>query len=215
MKGNDMAITNERLDRVVKALARAASRDFAYRIQFDGTEDSDGFLEIEVGLNLLLEVLETATRENQEHLAEIEQKNREIAERQTMALRELATPIMAVADHILTLPVIGAVDTERSATMMDALLERVVADQASHVIVDITGVSMLDTRTADHFLRMAKAVRLLGAECYLTGISSGIAQTMAELGIDTGTVRTMRSMSDALKAAQKALAEAQGAQSPT
>jgi rsbT co-antagonist protein RsbR len=86
---------------------------------------------------------------------------------------------------------------------MDALLGRVVADQASHVIIDITGVSVLDTRTADHFLRMAKAVRLLGAECYLTGISPAIAQTMAELGIDASSTRTMRRLSDALKLAQR------------
>ena len=66
---------------------------------------------------------------------------------------------------------VGTVDTERSADMMDTLLARVVEDQASHVIIDITGVTVLDTRTADHFLRMAKAVRLLGSQCFITGIS--------------------------------------------
>ena len=118
-----------------------------------------------------------------------------------MAMRELSTPIISVWDGILTLPVIGAVDTERSADMMDTLLSRVVQDQASHVIIDITGVFVLDTRTADHFIRMAKAVRLLGSECFLTGISPAIAQTLTQLGVDTSCVRTVRRLSDALKLA--------------
>ncbi|MBL8949140.1 MAG: STAS domain-containing protein, partial [Myxococcaceae bacterium] len=146
----------------------------------------------------LLEDLSLARKRNEAALLEIADKNREIAERATMALRELSNPIIAVWQGILTLPVIGTVDTERSTDMMEALLARVVADQATHVIIDITGVQVLDTRTADHFIRMAKAVRLLGAECYLTGISSAVAQTMASLGIDTSGVRTRRRVSDAL-----------------
>jgi len=91
------------------------------------------------------------------------------------------------------------VDTERSADMMDALLNKVVVEQATHVVIDITGVSVLDTRTADHFIRMAKAVRLLGASCYITGISPAIAQTLAQLSVDTSTAKTVQRLSDALR----------------
>ncbi len=192
-----------RIERVVGALTRATAGDYNHAIEVSDLDDQ--FLEVEVGLNVLLEDLAAARKENAEQLQEIARQGREIAERQTMALRELATPIIAVWDGVLALPVIGTVDTERSADMMDALLARVVADQASHVVIDITGVSVLDTRTADHFLRMAKAVRLLVAECFLTGISPAVAQTMAELGIDTTGTRTLRRLSDALKMAQKDL----------
>src|SRR5262249_22981605 len=120
-------------------------------------------------------------------------------ERSAMALRELATPIIVVWKGVLALPVIGAVDTERSGDMMDALLNRVVSEQATHVVIDITGVSVLDTRTADHFIRMSKAVRLLGASCFLTGISPPIAQTLAQLSVDTSSVRTVQRLSDALR----------------
>jgi len=194
-----------RIDRVVEAVGRATCGDFDSRIEVDDKND-DAFLEVEVGLNVLFGDLGVANAKTREQFDEIQRKNQEIAERQSLALRELATPIIAVWDGVLALPVIGTVDTERSAEMMDALLSRVVGEQAAHVVIDVTGVSVLDTRTADHFLRMARAVRLLGAECYLTGISPTIAQTMAELGIDTAGTQTLRRLSDALKLAQKSLA---------
>ena len=196
-----MSIDKARIENIVETLARAAYQDFTQRVAISETAEEDEFMQVEFGVNLLLEDLELAKKQNDQSLLQLEEKNREIADRQSMALRELSTPIIAVWDGILTLPVIGMVDTERSADMMDALLERVVQDQATHVIIDITGVSVLDTRTADHFIRMAKAVRLLGASCYLTGISPAIAQTMAQLGIDTASVRTLRRLSDGLKAA--------------
>jgi rsbT co-antagonist protein RsbR len=194
-----------RIAKVVEMLTRATAGDLTHSIEVGETEDE--FLEVEVGLNVLVEDLAEARKKNEAQLEQIQRQSREIAERQSMALRELATPIIAVWDGVLALPVIGTVDTERSADMMDALLARVVSDQATHVVIDITGVSVLDTRTADHFLRMSKAVRLLGAECYLTGISPAVAQTMAELGIDTSGTRTLRRLSDALKLAQKEVAQ--------
>ncbi len=191
-----MDVEKRRIDEVVTTLARAAAGDFSQPMQVTGEDDD--FLAIEAAANMLLEELAEAQRRAEEQVRIIEDKNREIAERQSMALRELSSPIIAVWQGILTLPVIGMVDTERSSDMMDTLLERVVSEQASHVIIDITGVSVLDTRTADHFLRMAKAVRLLGSECFLTGISPPVAQTMTQLGIDTSSVRTLRLLSDAL-----------------
>ena len=200
-----MQSSESRIENVVAVLAKAACGEFTARVPISEIEDP--FLEVEIGVNLVMEELTASRAQDQARLKEIEAKNAEIADRQTMALRELATPIISVADGILTLPVIGTVDTERSSDMMDALLNRVVEDQASHVIIDITGVTVLDTRTADHFIRMAKAVRLLGASCFLTGISPSIAQTMAQLGIDTSGTRTRRRLADALKEAQRELAE--------
>ncbi|HVE81606.1 MAG TPA: STAS domain-containing protein [Myxococcales bacterium] len=186
----------ERLERVIDALARAACQDYGHRVQVG--EEEDDLLELEVGVNILLEDLQKASQRNAESMAEIERKNREIAEQAALALRELATPIISVWQGVLALPVVGAVDTERSADMVDTLLQRVVSEQATHVVIDITGVSVLDTRTADHFIRMSKAVRLLGADCFLTGISPLVAQTLAQQNVDTSVVRTVRRLSDAL-----------------
>jgi rsbT co-antagonist protein RsbR len=187
----------ERIDRVVTVLAKAACQDFENAIPIHNQEDE--LFELEVGVNVLLEDLRSAKKRNEAALAEIEAKNREIAERSSLALRQLATPIISVWKGVLALPVIGVVDTERSADMMDTLLERVVSEQATHVVIDITGVGVLDTRTADHFVRMAKAVGLLGSTCFVTGISPAVAQTLAQLGVDTSSARTVRRLSDALQ----------------
>jgi rsbT co-antagonist protein RsbR len=67
------------------------------------------------------------------------------------------------------------------------------------VIIDITGIDVMDTKTADHFIKMAKAVRLLGAECILSGINPGIAQTLTHIGVDLTGIRTLRNLRDALQ----------------
>jgi rsbT co-antagonist protein RsbR len=188
-----------RIENLLEAVGRASSQDFSF--QFTISDEIDALQALETGVSVIIQDLKETKQRNKEQILEIELKNREISDRQNMALRELSTPIISVWDGILALPVIGTVDTGRSADMMDTLLSRVVQDQASHVIIDITGVSVLDTRTADHFIRMAKAVRLLGSKCFLTGISPGIAQTLSQLGVDTSSVHTVRRLSDALKLA--------------
>ncbi len=190
-----------RIERMLEILMRASAGDFGAKMTV--SDEMDEFQAIEAAVSNLINELAETKRRNRDQILEIERKNQEIAERQNMVLRELSTPIISVWDGILTLPVIGAVDTERSTDMMDRLLERVVRDQSQYVIIDITGVTVLDTRTADHFIRMAKAVRLLGAECFLTGLSPAIAQTLSQLGIDTSSVRTVRTQSDALRFAFK------------
>lgn len=194
-----MSISKERIDRVVDLLAKAACKEFHHRLEVGDDAVDDDFLQIEVGLNVVLEDLERAEASRQKYLEEIERKNQEIADRAAMALRELSTPIITVWEGVLTLPVIGMVDTVRGAEMMEQLLARVASEQAEYVVIDITGVSVVDTRTADNFIRMSEAVRLIGAQCFLTGISPAIAQTIAQLGIDTSRIRTLRRLSDALQ----------------
>ena len=194
-----MSINKERIEKVVDVLAKAACKEYQHRVEVGADAADDDFLQVEVGMNVVLEDLERGEAARQQYVQEIERKNQEIADRAAMALRELSTPIISVWDGVLTLPVIGMVDTVRGAEMMEQLLSRVAADQAEYVVIDITGVSVVDTRTADNFIRMSEAVRLIGAQCFLTGISPAIAQTIAQLGIDTSRIRTLRRLSDALQ----------------
>ncbi|MDP1823056.1 MAG: STAS domain-containing protein [Archangium sp.] len=194
-----MSISKERIEQVVEVMAKAACKEYQHRVNVPPDAADDDFLQIEVGMNVVLEDLEKAEIARREYVNEIERKNVEIADRAAMALRELSTPIISVWDGVLTLPIIGMVDTVRGAEMMEQLLARVASDQAEYVVIDITGVSVVDTRTADSFIRMSEAVRLVGAQCFLTGISPAIAQTIAQLGIDTSRIRTLRRLSDALK----------------
>ncbi|WP_116083396.1 STAS domain-containing protein [Tropicimonas sp. IMCC34011] len=131
---------------------------------------------------------------NEVFIAEREQ----IIERQREEMMELSTPVVELWDRVLTLPLIGTLDSARSQEVMENLLETILQRQAEVVIVDITGVSTVDTQVAQHLLRAAAAVRLMGAECIISGISPMIAQTMVQLGIDVGTVSTRSSIRTAL-----------------
>lgn len=150
------------------------------------------------GINEMIEALRAERHRNAAYQAELEEKLATI-EQQRAAIRELSTPIMEVWDGVLCLPVVGIVDSVRSSQMTDILLQAIGEKRARFAIVDITGIEVMDTRTVDHFVRMAKAVRLLGAECVLTGISPNIAHTMVHMGVDLADVTTHRSLREALK----------------
>ena len=120
-------------------------------------------------------------------------------EKQRAAIRELSTPIMEVWDGVLCLPVVGVMDTMRSVEMTNSLLQTVVEKKTRCIIIDITGIDVMDTRTVDHFMRMARAVRLLGAQCVLTGINPHIAQTVVHMGIDLSNIVTHRTLHEALQ----------------
>ncbi len=150
------------------------------------------------GINEMLDALAAQEQRNHDYHRELEDKLTTI-EQQRAAIRELSAPIIEVWEGILCLPVVGVMDSNRSADMTDALLRAVVATRARCTIIDITGIDVMDTRTVDHFMRMARAVRLLGAECVLTGINPHIAQTIVHMGMEMQGLVTHRSLRDALQ----------------
>lgn len=109
-------------------------------------------------------------------------------------VQALSTPIVPIAEEILILPLVGSIDTRRAGQIMESLLEGIGRYQAETVIIDITGVPLVDTGVASHFLQAARAVRLLGARVILTGISPEIAQTIVALGIDFSGLVTRRNL---------------------
>jgi rsbT co-antagonist protein RsbR len=199
-------IEDRRLLRVIEALSYASIEDFDSclgLLRTLGTDDR--FSELETAFLIFIEELAEAKRALREALANHEAANRELAlkletiELQQAAIRELSTPIIEVWNGVLCLPVVGIVDSQRSAEMTETLLETIVAKQARTAIIDITGIDVMDTKTADHFIKMAKAIRLLGADCIISGINPGIAQTLTHIGVDLTGVRTLRSLRDALQ----------------
>ena len=115
------------------------------------------------------------------------------------AIHSMSTPIIQVWDDIVTMPVVGLVDSARAADMKSSLLEVVARTGAKFAIVDLTGVDILDTATADHLLKVMRAVGLLGARCILTGIQPSVAQIVVSLGVDMEGVVTRRSLREGLK----------------
>lgn len=114
-------------------------------------------------------------------------------------VRQLQTPILQLWDDVLALPVIGMVDSRRSQDMMETLLKEIVNHRCKYVIIDITGVEIVDTRTADHFVKVMKSAELLGTRCVMTGISPAVAQTLVELGVDLSSIRTLRNLEEGLR----------------
>jgi rsbT co-antagonist protein RsbR len=122
----------------------------------------------------------------------------ETIEKQRVAIRELSTPIIEVWGGVLCAPIVGVLDSARAAEMTSALLHSVVQTKASLAIIDITGIEAMDTQATDHFLRMARAIRLLGSECALSGVHPNVARTIVHMGIDLVGIDSYRTLRDAL-----------------
>jgi rsbT co-antagonist protein RsbR len=125
----------------------------------------------------------------------------EIIRQQRADMLELSTPVIKVWDKILTLPIIGTLDSRRAQMMMESLLQKIVDTGSTIAILDITGVRTMDTLVANHLVKTVTAARLMGARCILTGVSPAIAQTMVQLGIDLMQITTRAQMSDGIKLA--------------
>jgi len=121
----------------------------------------------------------------------------EVISRQQQELLELSTPVVKLWDGILALPLIGALDSERTQVVMESLLQEVVETGASIAIIDITGVPTVDTLVAQHLLKTIAAARLMGADCIISGIRPQIAATIVHLGVDLGDVITKATLADA------------------
>ena len=113
---------------------------------------------------------------------------------QRVALRELSAPLIPVMDNITIMPLIGTIDTERAKLIMENLLDGVIKHHAEVVLIDITGVPVVDTMVAHHIIQAAEAVRLIGSTCILVGIRPEIAQTIINLGIDLSKFPTKSSL---------------------
>jgi len=125
--------------------------------------------------------------------------------RQQAAIRELSTPVIRVYDRILLLPLVGTIDSYRAQQVMESVLERIGEEQAMVLLLDIAGVVVVDTQVADYLLKTTAAVRLLGAQPIITGISPQVARTLVDLGVDLSGLDTRNKLSDGLELALTAV----------
>lgn len=188
----------ERIQRIEHVLTRVAEGRLDQRIELTGEDDA--LSSLEMGINFLIVDLRQTEQANRDHRDALLRQQRELEaklvtiEQQAAAIRELTTPVMEIWEDVLVLPVVGVVDTKRSMDIMSNLLEQIVARQAKCVIIDVTGVELVDTKTADYLLKVVRAANLLGSRCVLTGLSPAVAQTLVEIGADLTEVRTLRNL---------------------
>ncbi len=143
------------------------------------------------------------------HTINAYQKSREaVIKRQQDELLELSTPVIKLWEGVLALPMIGTLDSMRTQVVMETLLQRIVDTGSSVAILDITGVPTVDTLVAQHLMKTVTAIRLMGADCIISGIRPQIAQTIVHLGIDLTGITTKANLADALQVAMQRTAAA-------
>ncbi|MBF0231762.1 MAG: STAS domain-containing protein, partial [Desulfamplus sp.] len=137
------------------------------------------------GLEYILDITERVRQE---------QKLRE----QSRTIMEISTPAIKLWDRIVVLPVVGVVDSVRAQQMMSTMLQKIAETSSKVIILDIQGVAAVDTAVANHLIKIAKATKLMGCRCIISGISSAVAQTLVQLGINLGEITTNSTLEDAL-----------------
>jgi rsbT co-antagonist protein RsbR len=196
LSDQELADLRERVVDALIALTEVGLDDYSVELRMD-FKSRHPFNAIFASLNDRIVAFGAEQEQSRAFRRELEEKLI-IVEKQRVAIRELSTPIIELWEGVLCLPVVGIMDTARSTEMTDSLLQAIVDKKTRFAIIDITGIEVMDTRTVDHFLRMAKSIRLLGAECALTGINPHIAQTVVHMGLDLDDIVTQRSLRDTL-----------------
>jgi rsbT co-antagonist protein RsbR len=186
------ALAGERVDLVIPL------GDVIWETAIRPLRDEQGHIEGAFGISINVTEREKARAEVESKVA--------LIERQQEVIRDLETPIIQVWDRVLTLPMIGMVDSRRASRVMENLLAAVTKGQARFAILDLTGVEIVDTATANHIIGMIRAIRLLGAEGIITGLRPNVAQTIVSLGLDLSSILTLASLRDGLSMAIRRMA---------
>lgn len=143
--------------------------------------------------------------ERKEAEAERERLQQEIIEAQQRAIQELSTPIIPLMDQIIVLPLIGSIDSMRARDITRSLLAGISQNRAKVVILDVTGVPLIDSGVANHLNKTIRAAQLKGAQTIVTGISDAVAETIVDLDIDWGEITTLSNLQAGLVVALKRL----------
>lgn len=201
-----VSVSLPRIERIHDLLASITLDEYDPAIDRLPIEHDDRFAALEETINLFARQLDLTVREHRETIRQLEASRRDLEDKlatieaQRAAIRTMSTPVVELWDDILALPIVGAVDSQRADEMISELLQRVTQSRVRCVIIDVTGVELVDTATAGHFVRLIATTRLVGTFCAITGVSPRIASAMTELGVDLGRTPTLATLKDGLKA---------------
>lgn len=144
----------------------------------------------------------TGLKKRQEDLEQLELTLADRAatiESQRILIEQIAVSVIQVWEGVLLLPLVGVIDTHRANRILESMLEAISRHQARVMILDVTGVPLVDTSVAGYIIRSIQASQLLGCESILVGISPHIAQTLVQLGIDFGHITTRATLQQGLE----------------
>jgi rsbT co-antagonist protein RsbR len=157
-------------------------------------------------LNRILDAYEPAANRiaNTVAVGFVQERERVIREQQE-AIRVLSTPVLQVRERLLILPIIGVIDPQRARQLTEQLLRGIRTNRAKVVVIDITGVPVMDASVANHLVQTVEATRLLGATVIITGLSPEIAQTLVTIGVDLGKMNTVGDLQGGIEEAERLL----------
>jgi rsbT co-antagonist protein RsbR len=164
---------------------------FSHCLEGESLDDGER-AKMEESVTKLLHLDTAVVVETYNHLIE------ETLTAQAKSLMEMSTPVTQIWSGILLLPIVGIIDSKRARDIMNATLAKIGETQARIFILDISGVGVVDTAVANHLIKITRATRLMGCDCTISGVSPSIAQTIVDLGIDVGRIKTTATMKDAL-----------------
>ncbi|WP_437586247.1 STAS domain-containing protein [Sorangium sp. So ce1000] len=203
---NMISIEEHRMQRVIDAVALASTGEIELALKQLKAVEQDAFGVIEEALRVFLSELFATMQQKAQALAALAASKRELEyqldtiQRQECAIRELSVPIIDIWHGILTLPLVGLFDSVRAVEVTERLLARVADDSdVEWVILDLTGVTVIDSMTAQHLIKLAQAVQLLGARCVLTGLGGHVAETLVTIGVALDELNPMRSLREGLR----------------
>ncbi len=192
------------LDNIAKVLATKEMSIYEYQLPLaDELQDYEVRMVVS-GEAIVLAIVRNVTARKQAEI-EREQLQQEVIEAQKQAIAELSTPIIPIVEGIMVMPLVGSVDSMRAKDLMRALLSGIRQYRAKIVILDITGVPIVDTGVVSYLDKTIQGARLKGARVIVTGISDAVAEALVDLGIDWSGVETLRDLQTGLKVALNSL----------
>lgn len=190
-KKKPIVVDQERLERLDEALRLASEAKFAESQSLLAGSGEDEFYTFEQNLQAFILDMKIAVDYNRETI------NALIASKKS--LRELSTPIIDVWDSVIAAPLVGHLDRDRVQDLTGRMLLRIADGRISWVLLDMTGIDSVDTDNANHLLRLARSIRLMGARCILTGIRPGVAHAFVTLGISLDELQPTATLKEGLK----------------
>jgi rsbT co-antagonist protein RsbR len=160
--------------------------------------EEDEFASLEYGVQIMLSDLRELLEEDRQKAQQIAEQQAQIIEMQAATLRKLSTPIIEVADGVLLVPVIGELDRKRLSDIQQKVLGRIVRSQASHLIIDFTGVDVLEPHTAEEAVSIVRSAALVGAETVVTGVSPKVALSLVHGGVVLPDIQFLRTLKEGI-----------------
>jgi DNA-binding LacI/PurR family transcriptional regulator/anti-anti-sigma regulatory factor/putative methionine-R-sulfoxide reductase with GAF domain len=187
----DIVVFQTMADQLANAIMNARLYEEAQR----------AYAEVEQQVRERTAELEREVKERERAQADSLRLQQEVIEAQRQAIQELSTPVIPIMERIIVMPLVGSIDSMRARDIMRALLAGIRQHRAKVVILDITGVSLVDTGVAGYLNKTIQAARLKGARTIITGISDAVAETVVDLGIDWSSIETVSDLQTGLRAA--------------